>query len=141
MNQVKAYTGGEHAKQRLGALEAPSKDTYAGPVRFPARYHGEKGFAYITTTATTPAVSWRRETEGLRSAWTVSLADITQLRKEGGLGWQGKGVVGTVLGWEVCNGMALTTKEGNEIHLTAITLRDEMFNRLISIAGHMWEIM
>ncbi|ODA77174.1 hypothetical protein RJ55_06801 [Drechmeria coniospora] len=141
INEATALAGGANAKDRLGIFEAPKTSKDAGPTRFPARYQGKKGYAYITTTATTPAVSWRLATEGLESAWTVALADVTELRKVGGLGWKSKAAVGDILGWEVADGMLLRTKQGTEFHLTAITLRDEMFNRIISIRGHVWEML
>ncbi|ODA75790.1 hypothetical protein RJ55_08678 [Drechmeria coniospora] len=141
INEASAFVGGSNAKDRLGIFEDPKNSQDAGPTRFPARYQGKKGYAYITTTATTPAVSWRLETEEPESAWTVALADITELQKVGGLGWKSKTAISEVLGWEVADGMLLRTKQGTEFHLTAITLRDEMFNRIISIRGHMWEML
>jgi hypothetical protein len=77
-NKVKAELGSHHARDRLGVVrkydaEYPPK----GPVRFPARFNGKKGHAYITTTATSPALSWTSESEDINPVWTVSIGDIT----------------------------------------------------------------
>ncbi|KAK2598180.1 hypothetical protein QQS21_005657 [Conoideocrella luteorostrata] len=51
---------------------------FAGPVRFPARYKNRKGYAYITTKATTPAISWREASDDLELAWTVAIAEVAE---------------------------------------------------------------
>ncbi|KAF4506514.1 hypothetical protein G6O67_006593 [Ophiocordyceps sinensis] len=140
IDQAKALAGNNHAKDRLGALEAPAKATSAGPLQFSARYRGDKGHVYITKTGPKPAVSWRRDKNGSSAAWTVALADITELRKVGGLGWKCKFMVEAVLGWQVLDGLVVKTREGGEFHLTAIGARDEIFNRLISMGSQMWEM-
>jgi hypothetical protein len=61
-DRLRAAVGGEHAKNRLGVLkrgEAP----LSGPIYFPARYKGRRGHPYITSTATSPALSWMTERE------------------------------------------------------------------------------
>lgn len=139
VNDAKTSAGEERAKDRHGDPGASAPNAAAGLGRFRARYKGKKGYAYITTTATTPAVSWRSETENLASAWAVTLADVTELRKVGGLGWKSKIVAGLLLGREVADGLAMKTKDG-EFYLSAVSFRDEMFNRLVSIGGQMWEV-
>ena len=74
-DKVKAKVGAKHAKQRLGVIRRESNpDT--GPVQFPARWNGKKGHAYITTTATTPALSWTAENTDMNPAWTIAVEDI-----------------------------------------------------------------
>ena len=108
-------------------------------MRFLARYKGKKGHAYITATATTPAVSWTHEDEDLKPVWTVAIQDIVELKKVGGLGWKSKIVVGWAMGSEIVDGLLVKAANGEEMHLTAISMRDELFNRLISIGSQMWE--
>ncbi|KJZ70712.1 hypothetical protein HIM_09896 [Hirsutella minnesotensis 3608] len=139
IDQVTAWAGGNHAKTRIGALDAPEQDEAAGPVDFSARYRGNRGYAYITTTATSPALSWRSETDDLSSAWTVALADITELHKVDGLEWKSKFAVGAVLGWPVADGLLVKTRKGKEYHLTAAQSRDALFNLLISVGDQLWE--
>ena len=74
-DRLKAAAGAKHAKQRLGVVIAGEKPE-AGPVAFPARYHGKKGHAFITATATTPAVSWTTEKGDVDPVWSVAIADI-----------------------------------------------------------------
>ncbi|KAF4594847.1 hypothetical protein GQ602_000460 [Ophiocordyceps camponoti-floridani] len=61
-DRAKAAAGAHRARDRLGVVRpspVPEVGTVAGPVRFPARYDGRRGHAYVTTTATAPALSWR----------------------------------------------------------------------------------
>ncbi|KAF3937815.1 hypothetical protein ABW19_dt0206439 [Dactylella cylindrospora] len=140
-----------------------------GPVDFPARMHGKKGSIYITTTAVTPCVSFafeskadtvkqvlapsdednkegRNDTErealegpGLKPVWTVAINEIKEVRKLGGLGWKGKLIVGWALDKTVTDGLEITDRRGNKYTCTAITLREELFNRLVSMGSQKWE--
>lgn len=138
-DKAKAKLGSHHAKTRLGAVKDDSPQPVTGPIRFPARYKGTKGHAYITATATTPAVSWTTSIEDAKPAWTVSIGEIDELRKMGGLGWKSKIIVGWATGREVIDGLKIITKDGTEHHLTAVVHRDGLFNRLISMGTQMWE--
>jgi hypothetical protein len=40
---------------------------------------------------------------------------------------------------EIADGILIIDRHGKQYHLTAISLRDELFNRLISIGSQMWE--
>jgi len=48
-----------------------------------------------------------------------------------------------VVGWatnrEIADGILITDKEGNKKQLTAIALREELFNRLVAMGAQMWE--
>lgn len=74
-DRLKAAVGGEHAKNRLGVLKSGGIDR-AGPVDFPCRFKGKKGHAYITTTATTPVLSWTTEKEDADPVFSIAIADI-----------------------------------------------------------------
>lgn len=139
-DKAKAAAGEKHARDRLGVVKQPRSQAVAGPVSFPARYKGRKGHAYVTATATAPALSWTSDLEDVNPAWTVAIADIQELNKVGGLGWKSKIVVGWALEKEVVDGLVVRTKAGDEFHLTAITVRDELFNRLIAMGSQMWEL-
>lgn len=47
------------------------------------------------------------------------------------------------MGWatsrEIADGLVITDKDGNKKQLSAIPLREELFNRLISMGAQMWE--
>lgn len=137
-DKLKAAAGAKHAKQRLGVVQTGPKPE-AGPVAFPARYDGKKGHAYITATATTPALSWTTEAKDVDPVWSVAIADIKELKKLGGLGYGGKMVVSWATGREIADSLLIIDKNGREYTLTAIPLRDELFNRLIAIGAQMWE--
>jgi Protein of unknown function (DUF3292) len=140
-DHLKATVGSKHAKNRLGILPDPKENNVAGPVDFPARYHGKKGTVYISTTATTPCVSFMNS--GMKRdpnpVFSVAIADIRELKKIGGLGWKAKLVVGWAMDRPVTDGLEIVDKEGNTYTLTAIFLREELFNRLVAMGGQKWE--
>ena len=74
-DRLKAAVGAEHAKNRLGALKS-GPDAPAGPIQFPCRYKGKRGHAYITATATSPALSWTTGKEDLDPVFSIAIADI-----------------------------------------------------------------
>lgn len=140
-DKAKAKAGAHHARERLGVVKGDHPLPPRGPVSFPSRYHGRKGFTYLTTTATTPAVSWAPESrdENTPAEWSVTIGEIVEMRKVGGLGWKSKLVVGWAMGSEIMDGLVIRTTAGDDLHLTAISKRDELFNRLIAMGNHMWE--
>jgi hypothetical protein len=64
---------------------------------------------------------------------------IQEIKKVGGLGWKTKLVVGWATDRDIADGLLIIDKDGNEKQLTAIALRDELFNRLIALGKQMWE--
>ena len=68
------------------------------------------------------------------------MENIEEVRKVGGLGWKSKLLVGWAMGREVVDGMVVTTGHGEEWHVTAVEMRDDLFNRLIAIGSQMWEL-
>lgn len=74
-DRLKAAAGAQHAKNRLGVLKSgPMRPS--GPVEFQARYQGKKGHLYITTTATSPALSWTTEQEDIDPIFSIAIGDI-----------------------------------------------------------------
>jgi hypothetical protein len=140
-DRVKATVGSEHAKNRLGILPDPTKTPVSGPVDFPARYHGKKGTVYISTTATTPCVAFTSSSsmKDPNPVFSVAIEDIKELKKIGGLGWKAKLVVGWAIDRPVTDGLEIVDKEGHSYTLTAIFLRDELFNRLAAMGDQKWE--
>lgn len=153
-DKVKAAAGSRHAKDRLGAVPPRDADLTSGPVEFKARYQGRKGHVYITTKATIPCVAFSTdqtiekigttEREDLHPLWSVPVGEIKEIRKVGGYGWKAKLVVGWAMGREVADGLEITTRpvqgKGEEkFKVTAMPLRDELFNRLIAMGGQKWE--
>jgi hypothetical protein len=144
---ARAKAGSRPAKDRLGVVPPPHAERLTGPVDFKARYDGKKGRIYITTKSTIPAVGFSTDTttdtnekeEELHPRWSVAIGDIKELKKIGGYGWKAKLVVGWSLGREVNDGLEITDRQGNVKRITALPLRDELFNRLIAIGGQKWE--
>lgn len=136
-DRFKAEMGSKHSKNRLGIIpKTPTPTT--GPVDFKARYKGKRGTVYISTRATIPCIGFTSGSD-VDPVWTVAIGDIKELRKMGGLGWKAKLVVGWALNREIADGLEITDREGNKWSLTAIALRDELFNRLVAMGGQKWE--
>ncbi|KAH8645820.1 hypothetical protein BX600DRAFT_421383 [Xylariales sp. PMI_506] len=163
-DSVRAKVGSSPARNRLGAVQRPDHRDLSGPVEFQARYRGRKGHVYITTKATIPCVGFSSHPQVLPSPigdaagggsnsnsneidkediihpqWSIPIGEISELKKTGGYGWKAKLVVGWSLGREVADGLELTDRAGRMHKLTALPLRDELFNRLIAIGGQKWE--
>ncbi len=69
----------------------------------------------------------------------MPVQDITELKKIGGLGWKSKIVVGWATGKTVADGLEITTRSGDRLKITAVRLREELFNRLVAMGGQKWE--
>lgn len=78
-DRLKAAAGAEHARNRLGVLRS-GPEPLSGPVRFPARFQGKRGHAYITTKATGPALSWTTEREDIDPVFSIGIDDIQVCR-------------------------------------------------------------
>ncbi|TGJ83739.1 hypothetical protein E0Z10_g5049 [Xylaria hypoxylon] len=146
---ARAKVGSRPAKNRLGVVPPANAQLLSGPVDFKARYDGRKGRIYIATKSTIPAVGFStdvtseivgdEEQEKLHPRWSIAIGDIRELKKIGGYGWKAKLVVGWSLGREVHDGLEITDRLGNVRRITALPLRDELFNRLVAIGGQKWE--
>jgi len=148
VDSIKAKAGSEAAKNRLGVVPHKKPDTMSGPIEFQCRYDGHKGYAYITNKATVPCIAFSssktiekigtRDREDLHPAWSIAIADIKELKKVGGYGWKAKLVVGWALDRYVKDGITIIDRQGQSWTITAMPLRDELFNRLASIGGQKW---
>lgn len=148
-NSVRAAVGSKAARDRKGVVPPPNSTPVSGPVEFEARYDGKKGHIYLSIAASVPVIAFgSKETmetigvqkrDDLHPVWSVAVADITELKKVGGYGWKAKLVVGWSLDREVKDGLEIGTADGKRFKITAVPLRDEMFNRLVAMAGQKWE--
>lgn len=155
---VRAKVGSGHAKEKLGILpdkEELKKQPVEGPVEFRGRYNGKKGAIYIDSSVSpptgsrpaSPCVYFTKQLDGDEDItsgtkapeWAISIANITELKKVGGLGWKGKIIVGWATQKEVKDGLEIVTRDGGRWRITALKERDELFNRLIAIGGQVWE--
>lgn len=159
-DHARAAAGSQRAKDRLGAVSGAQRPP-SGPVEFKARHEGRRGHVYITTEATIPAVGFSPEhaidkvtgrssssggggsgdggEEDLHPIWSIPIAEIRELKKIGGYGWKGKIVVGWSLGREINDGLEIADARGRTVRITAVPLRDELFNRLVALGGQKWE--
>jgi hypothetical protein len=149
-DRLKAKAGSEQSKQRLGAIPKSTDSNIDGPVDFACRFHGKRGHTVISTSTSIPCVSFSLDkkiaTEGslgreheLHPVWSIPIAEIKEMKKIGGLGWKAKLVVGWALDREVADGLEITSKTGEIFTITALQLRDELFNRLVAMGGQKWE--
>lgn len=148
-DRLKARAGSSAAKDRLGVLPKSAADLISGPIEFKARYKGKKGHVYIATKSTIPCVSFTtdhsvekigtQDREDLHPQWSIAVGDVKEIKKIGGFGWKAKLVVGWALDRQVADGMEVMDKTGHMWKITAMPLRDELFNRLVAMGGQKWE--
>ncbi|KAL2127048.1 hypothetical protein VTI74DRAFT_11426 [Chaetomium olivicolor] len=149
---VRAKAGSGAARNRLGVIAPRDVVPVSGPVEFEARYEGHKGRVYLSTSgATVPVVVFGKgeggkvakiageEREDLKLVWSVPISDIKEMRKVGGYGWKAKLAVGWSMEREVKDGLVIKTGAGEEYRVTAVPLRDALFNRLVAMGGQKWE--
>ncbi|GAB1202081.1 hypothetical protein APSETT445_000692 [Aspergillus pseudonomiae] len=155
VDRVRAAAGSEHAKSRLGILSRKGKTALPlGPVQFDARYKGSRGAVVIDSARDPPVLYFTTDPDALlgdqrlesREKGTVSFSmpvtDIRELRKIGGFGWKGKLAAGWAMGSkEVVDGLEIVGKDPKKQHyqLTAMKMRNQLFNRLVAIDGQVWE--
>jgi hypothetical protein len=162
-DRARAIAGSGHAKDKLGILpskeEMRSSDT-EGPVFFKARCHGRRGAVFIDSSISPPSTDGKlprspciyfstdvsapqheevEEGKTSRISWAVSIADIVEVKKIGGLGWKGKLVVGWATDREVKDGIEIIDKTGKKMRATAIKEREELFNRVASMGQQIWQ--
>ncbi|KAM7212950.1 Protein of unknown function (DUF3292) domain containing protein [Rhypophila decipiens] len=148
---IRGKTGiSHHARDRLGVVPPPHSHPTAGPVEFKARYKGQKGTIYLSTTATAPLLAFStgvstftegdgKEKEDLHALWSIPVDEIVEVRKIGGYGWKAKLVVGWSLDREVKDGLEIVVRDGRKVKVTAVGLRDELFNRVVAMGRQRWE--
>ncbi|KAH8915028.1 hypothetical protein BT69DRAFT_1314422 [Atractiella rhizophila] len=142
-DHLKADLGSDASKNRLGVVPGNQEVRKArlkdGPSLYACRYKGKKGNLVINTQATTPSIAFRRAEE--KPVWTAMLDEVKAVKKVGGLGWKSKLLVGYLLGYEVVDGLSIETESGDNWIVTALTRRDEAFNRLVAMGNQRWETL
>ncbi|KAL4865282.1 hypothetical protein BDV12DRAFT_154353 [Aspergillus spectabilis] len=153
VSRARAQIGSAQAKNQKGVLQKKGLQILpCGPVQFDARYRGHRGavvidssrdppLLYFTTETIPREGDFKIETNKKHVYFTIPVSEIQELRKIGGMGWKGKLVTGWAVGEKkVVDGMILTGKGPDEkFHLTAMSKRDELFNRLVAIDGQVWQ--
>ncbi|KAJ5541254.1 hypothetical protein N7494_006330 [Penicillium frequentans] len=152
VDRVRAIVGSRHAANRLGVLRPKGKESLpTGPIGFEARYKGKRGAVIIDSSKEPPVLYFttdiqhsdaRVESRKAGSVlFTLPVTDIREMKKQGGMGWKGKLVVGWAMGGkEVVDGLLIVGKDPRQSYqLTAMVMRNQLFNRLIAIDGQVWE--
>ncbi|CEI69236.1 hypothetical protein FVEN_g4011 [Fusarium venenatum] len=150
VDKVRAKTGSETAKNRLGATSPREEPPIAGPVEFTCRWRGERGFAYLTTDTAAPALCFSKKSsvgyldspqyQEVQPEWIIPVADIVTLNKYSGYGAKAKLLAGWALEDDIVDGVEIVDDKGNAVLVTAMVRRDELFNRLCAIGDQKWEI-
>ncbi|KAF3387385.1 hypothetical protein F1880_000301 [Penicillium rolfsii] len=152
IDRMRAAIGSRHAKNRVGVLRPKGHTkTPVGPVEFEARYKGTHGAVVIDSTQEPPILYFTTDipkdgdlSVGHRKKgsvlFSIPVTDIREMRKLGGMGWKGKLVVGWAIGGkEVIDGLLIVGKDPKQKYqLTAVGMRNQLFNRLIAIDGQVW---
>ncbi|KAJ4113241.1 hypothetical protein NW768_011518 [Fusarium equiseti] len=148
IDKVRAKTGSESAKNRVGAASPREEPPVAGPVEFTCRYRGERGFVYLTTDSVSPALCFCKKTPAAPNVenspaqpdWIIPVSEIVTLNKYSGYGAKAKLLAGWALEDEIADGLEVVDGMGRAFLVTALTRRDELFNRLCAVGDQRWEI-
>ncbi|KAL0935690.1 uncharacterized protein CTRU02_210281 [Colletotrichum truncatum] len=145
VEKIRAKTGSEHAKQRVGVIPSSHNGPQIiGPVEFSARYEGQQGFVYVNSTAEVPFVAFNRNSldkGDLDTVWAVNIEGITQLRKHSGHGMKSKLAAGWATDGPIYDSLRITDQNGKDWVVTALPYRDALFNRLCAIGKDAkWEV-
>ena len=143
-DRLKAQIGDKNAKMRLGVLPKEEDAELSGPIDFRARLNGKRGHLYLNAATSPPSIvysheSTRAKAETHAPVFAVAVPHITELKKVGGLGWKSRLIVGWAFEKDLADGLEIFDNRGNVHLLTAIPLRDELFNRLVAIGAQKWE--
>lgn len=157
VDEVRARVGSKHAKQHLGILPKKNLPRDSGPIEFKCRFNGKKGAVYLSTSPDPAVILFHPQTaasdaideeahggQGMLDVrkdpkWEIPVREIRELKKIGGLGWKGKIVVGWATEKQVKDGLEVVGKDGKTVRVTAVELRDELFNRLVAMGGQVWQ--
>ncbi|KAK8054879.1 hypothetical protein PG993_000106 [Apiospora rasikravindrae] len=131
-DRVRAKAGRQGAKNRIGVVPATDAQHVDddGPTTFTARYDGNQGTIHISP-------------EGIvafDSLWSCYVGDIVELRKHSGLGSKVKLAVGWAMERKIWDALEIKDRKGNAYLLTAVPLRDQLFDRLCAMGGQKWEV-
>jgi hypothetical protein len=136
VDRLRAKAGRESAKNRLGSVPPPeggAGDQKKGPTEFSARWEGKPGHVRISP-GPGGVVSFNDD-------WRIRAGDITELKKHSGMGAPKlKLAVGWAMDREVADGVEIKDRNGNSYVLSAVPLRDQLFNRLCAMGGQKWEV-
>ncbi|KAK4119105.1 hypothetical protein N657DRAFT_318464 [Parathielavia appendiculata] len=130
-DKLRAKAGRESAKNRLGAVPPEgASNQKEGPTEFSAHWDGKPGHVRISPGG---FVSFDDD-------WSIRAADITELKKHSGIGVKSKLAIGWAMDRDVADGVEIKDRNGNTYVLSAVPLRDQLFNRLCAMGGQKWEV-
>ena len=159
-DNARAAIGSQHAKEKLGILPTKAEQQrkpVEGPVEFKGRCDGRKGAVYVDSSVSpassaghpeSPCVYFSTDLDGDEVVesikpksikWSVSIRDIQEIKKVGGLGWKARIIVGWATDREIKDSITIIDKAGREYKATALAQRDELFNRLVAMGQQVWE--
>lgn len=150
-NYALSGLGYRHAKNQLGILPKKGIEVSpSGPVDFQCRYMGKKGCLVLDCSKEEPILFFTSEPgtrpqkleDAKKVLFAIPIKDIRHLEKLGGMGWKGKLVVGWAeAGKEVIDGLRIIGKDPKQnFHITAMKMRNQLFNRLVAMGDQVWEI-
>ncbi|KAK4237102.1 hypothetical protein C8A03DRAFT_16312 [Achaetomium macrosporum] len=133
-DKLRAKAGRASAKNRLGAVPANkgAGEEREGPTEFSARWEGKVGYVRVAN-GPDGVVSFDDD-------WRIRVADVTELKKHSGMGMKTKLAVGWATERDVADGIEIKDRRGDAYVLSAVPLRDQLFNRLCAMGGQKWEV-
>lgn len=87
-----------------------------------------------------PGTNWTKTVGTLHPAWSLPVEEIAELNKFSGYGEKAKILAGWALGTAVKDGIQIVDRDGNIKLITAMSKRNELFNRLCAMGQQRWEV-
>ncbi|KIX03281.1 uncharacterized protein Z518_06833 [Rhinocladiella mackenziei CBS 650.93] len=156
-DSTRATMGSHPAQKKWGGLPPKAEqkaNAVEGLVEFQGRRNGRKAAMYVDSSVSpasgnkpaSPCVYFTTHLDGNEIVesvprhpdWAVSIADLTEVKKIGGLGWKGKILAGRATNREVEESIELITGDGKRYRTMTLEGRDTLFNRIISMGQQVW---
>jgi hypothetical protein len=102
----------------------------------------------LTTDSLSPALCFCRKTPAppgnennpVQPDWIIPVSEIVTLNKYSGYGAKAKLMAGWALEEDIRDGLEIVDAMGRGWLVTALSRRDELFNRLCAVGDQRWEI-
>jgi len=154
VDHVRATAGSHKARGHLGVLPEKKNLIYSGPREFIARFDGKKGWLSITSPSSSSkeerrliftTLNPRNQPSTIdisnqnQAEWSIEIRNIHRLKRA--TAFVSK-MIERAVDWneeaELLGSLEIEDEGGKTWRFTALTERDELFNRLVAVGNQKW---
>ena len=155
IDRVRGKLGSEKARERVSFIPSHrDQDSHIRPYEFEGHFEGRGGRFCIESYLSSPCITFSKTSHTVSGSnkktasdctessvsWKLAIEEIAELKKLPAVGFKTAVAAGLGVGKELKTTLRITDTSGQEHMLTALTSRDELFNRLIAIGAQHWEL-